>query len=124
MRPNQVPLVCPRSQYECPRFTSWSSELDRTGAQALPPDQTEDTAYGASRRSKLDRQRVCGLIDDYIGGDTVLMYADCQHAIACRRDQVFEQLEEWLRQGQMKPADPRLQGRVLINYLGVGVGSR
>ena len=73
---------------------------------------------------KLDQQRVFALIDDYIVGDTILMYADSQHAMACRRDQVFEQLEEWLPRGQVKLADPRFQGRVLINYLGVGVGSR
>lgn len=73
---------------------------------------------------KLDRHRVQALIDDYIVGGTILMYSDSQHAMACSREQVFEHLEMWLPKGQVKLADPKFQGRVLIESLGVGVGSK
>ena len=64
------------------------------------------------------------LLDNYIEGDELLMYVNSQHCIFSSKANAFADIKNLLAYGNIKIADPRFRGRVLINAsVGVGVGS-
>jgi len=71
---------------------------------------------------QLDRARVDALLDRYIRGDEVLIFVDINHCAAKQRKDTFNCIREFIQYGRVRVADPRFQGRVIIEPLGVGAG--
>lgn len=73
-------------------------------------------------QGQLDRARVDSLLDRYIRGDEVLIFVDSNRCAASRREFAFGFIQEFMQHGRVKVADPRFQGRVIIEPSGVGAG--
>jgi hypothetical protein len=71
----------------------------------------------------LDESRVRSLLDRYIEGDELLIFVNSQHCAFSSRRDAFTQIQSLLQHGTVRIADPRFQGRVIIEPLGVGTGS-
>lgn len=76
------------------------------------------------KNDQLNRELFESLLDRYFLGKFILVYQNSQQAICCQKAEGFEYVVEFLRSGPVRVADPRFQSRVLINPIGVGVGSR
>ncbi len=73
---------------------------------------------------RLDKGLFEGLLAKYIEADTVLVYLNSQNAVHCKVSQAYQIVADFLPQGQVKMADPRFNGRVIIDPIGVGVGQK
>ena len=71
---------------------------------------------------RLDRARVDDLLARYIAGSDLLIFVDQNHCAFSSREEAFENIREFMPHGRVKIADPRFQGRVVIEPLGVGAG--
>jgi hypothetical protein len=70
----------------------------------------------------LDRGRVTSLLDKHIAGDELLIFQSRARAVTSRRGGAFEIISEFIRHGQVRIADPKFRGRVIIEPMGVGAG--
>ncbi|MGJ4748450.1 hypothetical protein ACQV5M_18970 [Leptospira sp. SA-E8] len=73
---------------------------------------------------KLDRIRVNSLLGRFIPGDEFLIYANSSHCALSSRSGAFEHSDRLMQLGRVKIADPRFEGRVIIEPSGVGAGQR
>lgn len=71
---------------------------------------------------RLDRVLVNGLLDRYIPGEELLIFVDRNHCAFTGRERAFEYIAAFMRHGRVKIADPRFNGRVIIEPVGVGAG--
>jgi len=71
----------------------------------------------------LDRARFGALLDSYIPGDELLIFVDRNHCAFSNREQAFEFVRDFMEHGRVRIADPRFQGRVIIEPMGVGTGT-
>jgi hypothetical protein len=72
---------------------------------------------------QLDRARVDELLARHIPGDELLIFVDRNHCAFSTREKAFEHIREFMPHGRVRIADPRFQGRAIIEPLGVGAGS-
>lgn len=72
---------------------------------------------------EFDRSRVDSLINRYIQGDELLLFVNAQHCVSSTRVDAFTHIKSLLPHGTVRIADPRFHARILINQIGVGVGS-
>ena len=72
---------------------------------------------------QLDRARVDDLLARYIPGDDLLIFVDRNHCAFSSRENAFENVRKFMPHGSVRIADPRFQGRVIIEPLGVGAGN-
>jgi hypothetical protein len=73
---------------------------------------------------KLDRVRVNSLLERFIPGDEFLIFANSNHCALSSRADAFEHIDRFMQLGRVKIADPRFEGRVIIEPLGIGAGQR
>ena len=71
---------------------------------------------------QLDRTQVDVLLDRCIPGDELMIFVNSKHVAFSKRDEAFEYIRDFMRQGRVKIADPKFHGRVIIEPLGVGAG--
>ena len=71
---------------------------------------------------QLDRARVENLLASCIPGPDLLIFVDRNHCAFSGREDAFETIGKFMLRGRVKIADPRFQGRVIIEPLGVGAG--
>ncbi|MCK6395617.1 hypothetical protein [Zoogloea sp.] len=74
--------------------------------------------------NELNRVRVDALLEQFIPGDQLLFFVNSQNCSSGRRDEAFEKIQRLLQVGRVKVADPRFEGKVVIDPLGVGAGVR
>jgi len=77
------------------------------------------------QNDKLSERKVMSLIDQYIDGDTLLLFVNSQNCLCCSKPEAFANVERLLAVGALRIADPAFRGRVLIEpSLGVGAGHK
>ncbi len=77
------------------------------------------------QEDEVDKQKVMLLIDEYIEGDALLLFATAQNCLCCSKVDAFENIKRLLAFGTLKIADPLFIGRVLIEpSLGAGAGHK
>ena len=72
---------------------------------------------------KLNRDKVNQLINRYIAGDEVILFVDTQNCAFSSKENAFQHVEKLIEHGTVRIADPIFHARILINPIGVGVGS-
>jgi hypothetical protein len=76
------------------------------------------------RSGVLAKDAVDQLIAEYISGEHVLIYLSAQECAYCTKAEAFSYIERIYSLGRLRLASPDFQGRVLIEPIGVGAGSR
>ena len=72
---------------------------------------------------RLNERKVMALIEEYIRGDTLLLFVNAQNCLRCSKAEAFAHVERLHAMGSLRIADPAFNGRVLIEpSLGVGAG--
>ena len=71
---------------------------------------------------QLDRALVDDLLARCIPGSELLIFVDRNYCAFSNREEAFESIREFMPHGRVKVADPRFQGRVIIEPQGVGAG--
>lgn len=75
------------------------------------------------RDGSLARDLVEILIADYIPGDEVLVYLASEKCGSCQKSGAFTYIEKIYSRGRLRLASVDFQGQILIEPIGVGVGS-
>ena len=76
------------------------------------------------RDGELSQELFEVLLNHYVSSESVLVYQNSQQAVHCLKAEAFVHVAEFLKSGPVRIADPRFQSKILINPIGVGVGSR
>lgn len=70
-------------------------------------------------------QSACGrLLDEYIPDDQVVVFADREHALQCRRSEASKYIAEFIKFGDVRVANVTFSSKVKISNIGVGQGFR
>jgi hypothetical protein len=72
---------------------------------------------------ELDRAKLNDLIASYILGGEVIVYADAKHCACCPVENAYDLVREYLPHGRVKLAAPDFSGLIIIESIGVGVGT-
>ena len=73
---------------------------------------------------ELDQSACERLLDEYIPDDQVIVFADRQHALQCRRSEAFRYIAEFMKIGDVRIANVTFSSKVKILNIGVGQGFR
>jgi hypothetical protein len=73
---------------------------------------------------ELERGLVENLVTSYIIGDKVIVYRDAQHCTCCPVEDAYDVIREYLPHGRVKLAATDFSGRIIVEPIGVGAGTR
>lgn len=72
---------------------------------------------------RLDRARLDELLDRCLPGEELLIFVNQNYCAFSDRQGAFAHIEEFMRIGRVRIADPKFRGRVIIEPSGVGAGN-
>lgn len=70
----------------------------------------------------LDRRLCDRLLDDYISDDEVIVFADRNHAVQCKRIDAPEYIDAFMKLGDVRVANLTFSSKLVIASIGVGQG--
>lgn len=70
----------------------------------------------------LDRCLCDRLLDDYISDDEVIVFADRDHAVQCKRIDAPKYIDAFMKLGDVRVANLTFSSKVMIASIGVGQG--
>ena len=71
---------------------------------------------------ELDQNACDRLLEEYIPDDEVVVFADRQHALQCRRSEASKYIAEFMKLGDVRVANATFSSKVKISSIGVGQG--
>jgi len=75
------------------------------------------------KNNELNETLFENFIETHITSDSVLIYLDSNNAVECKSNESYTHVNEYLKSGRVRIADPKFKNRVLIEPTGVGIGS-